>query len=400
MQKYRLSNGLKVLYHKKKGNSVVVQVMITMGSNHEAEQERGISHFLEHMLFEGTEKRPTNLEITNEIEKIGGDFNAYTTNERTCFYIKVLKKHFNKAVEVLADILSNPLFKLEQLEKEKLIVLKEIDMVHDEPSYYQWILLQKNLFTKHPCKNPTYGKKSVIKGLTPEKVRNYFKKYYVAQNMVVGIVGDVPNWKKEIVKNFKLKKGKKVKKKTVKEPPAKKVKVLKEKKDIVNTYTVYGFKTVPKLHPDSYVLEVINGILGRGQSGRIFNEVRTKRGLAYDVGTQNIAEVDFGFFAIYASVDKKNVEKVRGLVLEELKKLREITAKDLKESKDFIEGNYLLDMEDSQKVADQILFYEQIKDAKLINDFITNIKKVTLNDVKRVAKKYFKNYTMAILEGR
>jgi len=400
MQKYTLPNGLKVIYHKKAGNSVVLQVMIKIGSNQEQEDERGIAHFLEHMLFEGTEKRATNMEITNEIEKIGGDFNAYTTNERTCFYIKVLKKHFSTAVDVMADIMMNPLFNREQLEKEKKIVLKEIDMVHDEPSYYQWILLQKNLFLKHPAKNPTYGKKEVIKGLTQEKVINYFKKYYVTNNMVVTVVGDIPNWKKLIADNFKLKKGKAVERKFVKEPAAKKIKILKEKKDTVNTYTVYGFKTVPKLSHDSYVLEVINGILGRGQSGKIFNEVRTKRGLAYEVGTQNVAEVDFGFFAIYASVDRKNVEKVRELIMLELNELQNITEKDLKEAKDFIEGNYLLEMEDSQKIADQVLFYEQLKDAKLMNDFIKNIKKVTVNDVKKVAKKYFKNYTLAVLEGK
>jgi len=400
MQKYTLPNGLKVIYHKKAGNSVVLQVMIKIGSNQEQEDERGIAHFLEHMLFEGTEKRPTNMEITNEIEKIGGDFNAYTTNERTCFYIKVLKKHFSTAVDVMADIMINPLFNQEQLEKEKKIVLKEIDMVHDEPSYYQWILLQKNLFLKHPAKNPTYGKKEVIKGLTQEKVINYFKKYYVTNNMVVTIVGDIANWRKEIADHFRLKKGKTVTRKLVREPAAKKSKVLKEKKDTVNTYTVYGFKTVPKLHHDSYVLEVINGILGRGQSGKIFNEVRTKRGLAYDVGTQNVAEVDFGFFAIYASVDKKNVEKVKELIMLELNNLQEITEKDLKEAKDFIEGNYLLEMEDSQKIADQVLFYEQLKDAKLMNNFISSIKDVTINDVKKVAKRYFKNYTLAVLEGK
>ena len=145
MKNVKLANGLEIIYENKNNNSVVVQVMIKVGSNDEKEDERGISHFLEHILFEGTTNRSTNQEISNEIEKIGGEFNAYTTNERTCFYIKVLKKHFSNAVDILADILQNPLFNEKHISKEKNIVLKEIDMVHDEPSYYQWVLLQKNL---------------------------------------------------------------------------------------------------------------------------------------------------------------------------------------------------------------------------------------------------------------
>ena len=129
MQKTALKNGLKVLYQKKAGASLAIQALINTGSMYEAPQERGIAHFLEHMLFEGTTKRPTTLAITNEIERIGGEFNAYTTHERTCFYIKVLQKHFSKAVEILADILQHPLFLPEQIEKEKYIVLKEIELV-------------------------------------------------------------------------------------------------------------------------------------------------------------------------------------------------------------------------------------------------------------------------------
>src|SRR3989338_9737733 len=133
MEKRVLRNGLTVIYERRKGNSVVVQVMVKTGSNHEGKRERGISHFLEHILFEGTTKRPNNRIISNEIEKIGGDINAYTSNERTCFYVKVLKKHFPIAVEVLGDILQNPLFRTEAVEREKNIILKEIEMVNDEP---------------------------------------------------------------------------------------------------------------------------------------------------------------------------------------------------------------------------------------------------------------------------
>jgi len=400
MQKAVLGNGLTILFEQKKGKSIVIEVMIKIGSNDEHPTERGIAHFLEHLLFEGTKKRPTNREISNEIEKIGGEFNAYTTNERTCFYVKILKKHFIKGVEVLSDVLQNPLFDLKHIEKEKNIVLKEIAMVNDEPRFYQWILLQKSLFLKHPCKNPTYGDVNIIKGLTKDKILKYFNKYYVPNNMVVSIVGDVDNWKEEMKKYFIAPKRMLPKEDVVKEPRAVKNNVKVEKRKITNTYVVLGFKTVPEGSQDSYVLEVINGILGRGQSGRMFTEIRSNRGLAYDVGTQNISEVTFGYFAIYATVDKKNVNLVKDLIVKELYRLKNVNELDLKEAKDFVEGDYLLDLDDGQKVADQVLFWEQLGDANKMKDFVPRIKKVTINDVKRVVNEYFNNYTMVVLEGK
>ncbi len=400
MPKVTLPNGLKIIFKHKKNNSVVVQVLVKVGSDHESITERGISHFIEHMVFEGTTNRPTNWDISNEIEKVGGNFNAYTTNERTCFYVKVLKKHFPLAVEILADVLQNPRFNPKELNKEKNVVLKEIDLVNDEPRFYQWVLLQKNLFEKHPARYPTYGDKKVIKELNPEKIKKYFQKYYSPSNMVISVVGDVKEWKRLIIEKFIGLKWKKVLPVNIIEPPATKTKEVKEKKDVANTYMVIGFKSVPRNHPDSYVLEVIDGILGRGQSGRMFTEIRGKKGLAYDVGTEHISDINFGYFAVYATIDRKNVEKVKRLILDELEKLQKITPKDLNESKTYIEGDFYLDIEDNQKVADQLLLWEHTKDAELLNKFIPRIKKVTINDVKRVAAKYFKYHTMAVIEGR
>ena len=400
MQKVVLPNGLTVIFEYKPGASVVVEVMLKVGSDQEQAAERGIAHFLEHLLFEGTQKRPSNWQISNEIEKIGGDFNAYTTNERTCFYVKVLKKHFIKAVEVLADIVQHSLFKEEHISKEKNIVLKEIDMVFDDPKFYQWVILQKNLFVKHPCRHPTFGDKAVIRGLTRQKIISFFQKYYVPSNMVISVVGDVVGWKAAINRNFTMNGAGRRTLQQLLEPVAKKNKIVKERKNIVNTYTVLGFKTVPRSHADSYALEVINGILGRGQSGRMFTEIRSKFGLAYDVGTQCVLEASFGYFAIYATIDRKNWVLVRELIVQELQKLQHITVNDLREAQEYIEGDYLLGMEDTQKVADQLLFWEQVKDATLVNNYIHRIQKVTMADVQRVAQKYFQHYTGVILAGK
>ncbi|MBS3117153.1 insulinase family protein [Candidatus Woesearchaeota archaeon] len=400
MQKVVLANGLKIIREHKPGNIVVIEVLVNVGSNDETIAEQGISHFLEHLLFEGTTSRPTNLAISNEIESIGGDFNAYTTNERTCFYIKVLKKYYRKAVTILADILQNSLFNVEHIAREKKIILKEIDMINDEPRFYQWLFLQRNLFIKHPCRYPTYGNKEVIRAITREKIVDYFNKYYVPNNISISVVGDVSKWRKPIEERFKMKKGISPKKFKIIEQKSTKIALAKEKRKIANTYTVLGFKTIPRSHYDSCVFEIINGILGRGQSGRMFTEIRSKRGLAYDVGTQNIGEVSFGYFAVYASIDKKNIYLVRKLILKELQKLQTISEKDLQEAKDFVEGSYLLELEDAQKVADQLLFWEQVGDFKLMEDFLIKIRKVTCLDVQKAAQRYFKKYTMVVLEGK
>ncbi len=400
MKKAVLSNGLTVLYYPKKGNSVVVEVMIKVGSSHEKKDERGISHFLEHVLFEGTVRRPTNKEIANEIERIGGDFNAYTSNEKTCFYAKVLKKHFSIAADVVADILQNPLLKEEDIKKEKNVVLKEIAMVHDEPRFYQWIVLQQNLFEKHPCRFPTYGDEKVIKTLTRKKVLGFFRKYYVPGNMVVSVVGDAANWRMEIKKRFFFAKGKASEPEFRAESALRKNKKIVRKKNISNTHLVLGFKTVSRVHPDSYILDVINGILGRGQSGKMFTEIRSKRGLAYDVGTQVMADNSFGYFAAYAIIDKKNVGLVKGLMLEEIQQLKQVSDIEVQEAKDFIEGDYLLELEDSQKVADQLLFWEQVRKAEEMKEYLKKIKKVAVADVKIVVEKYFEHYVQVILEGK
>src|SRR3989338_4098385 len=220
MQKVVFPNGLTAIYATKPGKSVVLEIMSKIGSNDEKPPEQGITHFIEHMLFEGTKKWPTNRLLSNQIERIGGDFNAYTTSERTCFYIKALQKHFPLAVEVLADMIQQPLFEEAYLKKERHIVIKEIDLMNDEPKYYQWILLLRHLFQKHPAQFPTYGNKKILRRLTRLPVLRYFQKHYRPNNMVIAIVGNVPHWKELIRTNFVFLRKPLSRKRQVSEPQA------------------------------------------------------------------------------------------------------------------------------------------------------------------------------------
>ena len=311
-----------------------------------------------------------------------------------------MNKHFRKAIEVLADILKDPLMREKDIEREKKVVLKEIEMVLDEPRFYQWVLLQKTLFEKHPCRYPTYGDKQSVLTLSREKILRYFRQHYVPSNMIISVVGDVTNWKKEIETQFNFPRQKYTPMLLAEEPKAHKMMFRKEKKKISNTYVVIGFKTVPKKSNDAYVLELINVILGRGQSCRLFNEIRSKQGLAYDVGTQHIADAHYGYFAAYACIDKKNVEKTNQLILKEIESLKNLSSKELEEAKLAIEGEYYLDLEDGQRLADQLLFWDQAQGAEHLDKFIARIKKVSGRDIRRVIETYFKYYTFIVLEGR
>ncbi|MBI2660443.1 insulinase family protein, partial [Candidatus Woesearchaeota archaeon] len=163
MEKYRLKNGIVVLFERNNSKSVAVEVMFRFGSNFEDKKTLGLAHFLEHMLFEGTKNRKDSREIANEIEKYGGEFNAYTTGDRTAFFIKIISKRFDVALDILSDMVTNPIFDNKIIEKEKQVILKEINMVTDDSRLHQWILLHKVMFEKHPVKDPTYGTVETVK---------------------------------------------------------------------------------------------------------------------------------------------------------------------------------------------------------------------------------------------
>ena len=402
MEKYRLKNRITILFEKNSSKSVAVEVMFKVGSNDENHKIAGISHFLEHMLFEGTEKRKDSREIANEIEKYGAEFNAYTAGTRTAFFIKIINKRFDTALDILSDMVANPLFDKKKIEKEKKVVLKEINMVTDDPRQHQWILFQKNLFEKHPAKNPIYGTVQSVKNLNRNAINGYYGRYYSPNNMVISVVGNVDNVKEKISKYFgNLKPKKLAERKTVKEPLQTKIKKFVEKRKTYNSYMVLGYKTVPRIHKDSYVLDVITSILGRGQSGWIFEEIRNKLGLAYQVGVQNELEDDYGTFAVFAGLDKKNIEKAKKIILKQFRKLENLNKTELDEAKTYIEGNYTLSMEDNFQAADNLAFWEMMKDSSLANNYLKNIKKVKFNDVNRVAKKYLNNnYTLIIIEQK
>lgn len=395
-----LKSGLVIITQKKPARSVAIEVVVKTGSNNETARMQGVSHFIEHMLFEGTKTRSAR-KIANEIEKKGGEFNAYTSNERTAFYISILHKHFDIALDVLADLIKNPLFSETSIKKEKKIILDEIKLINDQPRFYQWVLFSKTLFKKHPAKNPIYGTKESVRRLNKEDLIDYYTKYYAPSNIIVSVVGNTKGALPKIKEKFSdLKKKSPPKIVHVKEPQNKFIKK-KVRKQTLQSYLILGYKTPKRGDRDSYVLDVIRAVLGRGQSGTLFEEIRQKRGLAYEVGVNHEANAAYGLFAVYLGTHKKNIKTCIEIILKEFDKLKAINNRELKEAKDFLEGDFHLKNEDNVRLADTLAFFETAGGAQTAKQYLKNIKKVTKKDISRVVKKYLnKKYALAIIEQK
>lgn len=399
MHKIRLNNGITVITQKKRTDSVTIQVIVKTGSNDEKDGIRGISHFIEHMLFEGTKKR-TYLQIANEIESLGGELNAATSNEITFYYIKILKKHFSKALDVLSDLVQNPLFSKRSIEKERKVILSEAKMTYDDPRFYQWVLFSKALYKKYPAKYPIIGSIDNIKKIDRKDIVSHYNAHYHPNNIIITIVGGLSRDVIKCVKNrFRIKPRDAIQVKYHVEPEQAKPVNIYEKRKIQQSYLVLGYKTVCRKHKDSYTLDVIRAILGKGLSGRMFNEIRSKRGLGYEVGIHHEANPNYGFFSVYVTIDKKNINLVKSIILKELRKLNNVTKAELKEAMDYIEGEFLLRNEDTKDYAHSLSLWEVSSKAEDFEKYIKNIKKTTLSDIVRISEKYFhNNYTMAVIQ--
>jgi predicted Zn-dependent peptidase len=391
MKKLKLKNGIKVLLEHRNTDSVAIEIQIHVGSINENKKQAGMTHLIEHMLFEGTTNR-TGQQIANEIESVGGEFNAATSHERTFYYVHIPKKYTKRAVDVLADMMKNPTFEEKILKKEKNVVINEIKVTDDDPKSYLGILFYKTLFKKHKAKNPIYGTIAAIKKMTRKDVVSYYKKYYTPANMTISIVGNSKNMLPLIKKHFENIPQQPVKKETLpQEGPLISPQRASARRDVEHTYVMIGYTAPNRSHKDSYTMEVIRSILGRGQSSRLFDEIRTKRGIAYIVGAAYEPSLTFGTFASYLSTTKDKVKEAKK-VLREAFALKDLTNKEVQDAKNFIIGNHIIRNEDAKESVDVNAEWSLLnKDPK---EFTKNIKKVTLKDVKRVAKKYFhKNLT-------
>jgi predicted Zn-dependent peptidase len=388
MKQKNLKNGLKIIHYPRKDVSVAINVLVKVGSNLEKNNEKGISHFIEHMVFEGTKTRDA-LEISRAVEGLGGDLNAYTTNERTCYSIKSLKKHVDKSMEILSDILINPTFEKKKIEKERTIILSEISMRADQPSYHQWDLFMKAVFPNNISGIPVIGYEHTVKKITQQQIIGFHKKYYSPNNMIIAVVGDIDPF--PIIEKYFGEMKRQSDSRFPKVIPKKleKKRTISEKKDINQTYVVIGYPTVPLKNKDGIALEIIRAILGKGMSGRLFDEIRNKRGLGYDVGVHHESSLNYGFFACYVSAEPEKIRECEKIVHQEIKKAHIVSDKELAEAKNFLEGEVIFDNEINHRYVDTISTWDQSGILHELKDAVKEMRKMTQKDLARVAKKYF-----------
>ncbi len=372
-----------------------VSIWIKAGGRFEDLSNMGISHFLEHLVFRGTKKR-TAKQIKQEIEGVGGLINAFTSREYTCYYAKVPKKYISTAIDLLSDITINPLMKEEDIKKEKKIILEEIRMYKDMPSYYVDDILNEIMWQGHPLGRPLAGNYSSIANINRRKLVEYKDRLYHSANMVVVIAGNINN--RQIRDIIQDKFAKLSPKKDERKPSRFIYKKHKPRLKHINkmtqqTHMSLGFHTSCRTHPERYALAVLSVVLGGNMSSRLFQKIREEEALAYQISTSLAKYYDCGSFNISAGIKNKKLIKAVSLILDELEKIKKtgLTEDEFRKAKEFIIGSTLINLENS---TDRMLWMG----AKVISndpvlrveEIIRNIRKVKSNEVQEVADKYLK----------
>jgi len=392
-----LENGLRIITSPMKGTrTVTVLAMVGTGSKYEIKQINGASHFLEHMFFKGTEKRPTALDIAETIDRIGGEYNAFTSKEFTGYYAKVSSKHKKLAMDVISDILLNSKFDAKEIEREKGVIIEELNMYLDTPTSYIKDLFEVLLYGDQPAGWLVIGAKENIKAMNREKLLDYFKRQYVASNTTILVTGDIDEVEtiREVEKYFKgVNKNKYTKKISVKEAQDKPLSLIHYKKTD-QTHFCLGTRSYDFNSRDYFVLQVLASILGGGMSSRLFIEVREKRGLAYRIQCSSENYTDSGYLVVQAGVGNDRVDESIKVILDEFCKIRDkkVLDKELNKAKEYIKGKLLLGLESSDEVAFWLGHQEVLKKQILtVNEVFEKVDAVTAEDIQRVGKDIFQN---------
>lgn len=405
IKKYTCHNGARVVLENiPTVRSVAIGVWIGTGSRNESKENNGISHFLEHMFFKGTKNR-TAKEIAESFDSIGGQVNAFTSKEYTCFYAKVLDEHADFALEVLADMFFNSIFDEEELKKEKNVVLEEIKMYEDTPDDIVHDILSKATFGNHPLAYPILGTEETLASFTGDSLRNYIAQYYTPDNVVISIAGNIDEtFIKEVEKYF----GHYESDHTRPDYTAPTIfdEKIARKKDTEQAHLCIGFNGLELGHDEIYSLIVLNNVLGGSMSSRLFQDVREERGLAYSIFSYHSAFLDNGLLAIYGGTASNQLDILFETIQTTLSTLKQhgITEKELVNSKEQLKGSLMLSLEStnsrmSRNGKNELL----LKRHRSLNEILEQVSEVTLDSVNQLAQTVFTDqYSVALIspEGK
>lgn len=394
---YILESGLRlVVVPMESTRTATVLVMVSTGSKYETKEINGISHFLEHMMFKGTKKRPGKLDISMELDGIGAEYNAFTGKEYTGYYAKASVKKIDIVMDVIFDIYLNSKLNEEEINTERGVIIEELNMYRDMPQRYVSDLFERLLYGDQPAGWDIGGDKETILKLKRHEFVDYFNTHYIASKTVVAIAGNIDP---EVIKNkvetyFKdIRQDKDFSKSAVVEKQDS-PQILLHNKKTDQTHFILGVRAYDKFNEKKYPLGIMSVVLGGGMSSRLFSEVRDKRGLAYYIGAGGESYTDSGFFMVKAGVNNQKTKEALEVVVEELRKVKKegITPKELQRAKDQIEGSVALGLEHSDSIAEtyaeSLIFHNKILTPE---EELDKMKKVTLGQVLEVASEIFDN---------
>ena len=400
--KETLPNGLSLVTEAMPHvRSVAIGVWLKRGSRHETPGQAGISHFIEHMVFKGTRNRSAEA-IASEMDSIGGHMDAFTSKEYAAFHLKVLDEHLPLAVDILADIVLNPLFDPAEMTKEKKVIFEEINMVEDTPDDLVVELFTQAFWPDHPLGRPILGTKRSVQGFSREDLASFFRAVYQPGNIVIAAAGHLEHRQvAELVAGHfgRLQPGRTPL--NGRPPQATARIVTRSKKELEQVHFCLGTPAYHQAHEDRYASYILNTVLGGSMSSRLFQNVREKRGLVYSISSGVSSYSDAGSLTIYAGAGLDNVSEVVRLIVDEIRRLKTepVPAEELRRAKDHMKGSLMLALENtgsrmSHLARQEIYFGRQLS----LDETLEGIEAVSFEDVQRIANDIFKGgLAMSIL---
>ena len=383
-RKSLLPNGIRVITERMPHvRSVAVGIWVETGSRHEAAGRDGVSHLIEHLVFKGTATR-TAEEIAITMDSVGGQMDAFTTKEHTCFYVQVLDEHLPLAVDMLSDILLRPLFSADELEREKSVVLQEIKMVEDTPDDVIHDIFAEQVWRDHPLGRPILGTRASVDAFSRDAVLGHFQEEYTPPRIVVAVAGNVTH--DQVVELFGAGFDGFARTATPRTttPPKLTPGVNLVSKQLEQVHLVMGFPGLHHSAPERYALFLLNDVVGGSMSSRLFQEVRERQGLVYSIHSGVQAFADAGTTYVYAATDAPNFSKVLKSTLKELRDLKKngVTAEELKRAKDHLKGSLMLSLESTSSRMNRIAKHElHLGSFLTLDQMIASIDAVRLDDV-------------------
>ncbi|HLC99460.1 MAG TPA: pitrilysin family protein [Patescibacteria group bacterium] len=395
--KHVLKNGLRVILMPMEGTETITTlVAINAGSRFEMPQEAGIAHFLEHMAFKGTKKRPTALDISKELDSVGAEYNAFTSKEMIAFYAKVGKQYASMSLDIIADMLTNAKLPGAEIEREKGVIIEEMRLYQDTPMRYVDDIFEELMYGKTPMGKMIIGTEQTIRSFSRKMFLNYQAGLYRSSNMVVCVAGKMDHKKMlTVVKRFfgKITNGP-VRSKTSTPLTQEKPQLFIHWKKTDQTHLMIGFRGYHLGHPRRMAAELLATILGGGTSSRLFHSVRERRGLAYYVRAGSQSYTDVGYLSAQAGVTNKKVEQAIKQILFEFRKLKTVpvSTAELRKAKDYVKGHIQLSLESSDEVASWGAMQEILeKKIQTVKEIFRRIDRISARDIRLVAKELFVN---------